>query len=63
MKTKFKDFYTQEYYKGNGLVQVSAPTALNNWLAETPGIEIISWQAVNVGMSRDLHIIVQYKET
>jgi hypothetical protein len=63
MKTKFKEFYTNEHYSEHGMVRVNASTALDNWLAETPGIEIISWQAVNVGIHRDLHIIVQYKET
>jgi hypothetical protein len=63
MKTKFKEFYTSENYSAHGMVHINAATALNNWLAETPGIEIISWQAVNVGIHRDLHIIIQYKET
>jgi hypothetical protein len=64
MKTKFKTF-RPVYGSVYGAVVKAADEVLNEWLAQTPGIEILSWQALPAKDPTDLefYIIVQYKET
>lgn len=35
---------------------------INDWLAENPNVEIISWQTTAVGDHNELYITIQYKE-
>ena len=60
---KFKTFkpYT-EYDRDGYKVAYSATVQVNDWLAENPDVEIISWQTTAVGTSNELYITIQYKE-
>jgi hypothetical protein len=54
MKTKFQTFWPA--------CSVTATTQLNDWLAEHPNVEIISWQTTPVGTTNSLYITIQYRE-
>lgn len=43
-------------------VCISPEVQINDWLAENPNVEIISWQATPVGDHNELYITIQYKE-
>lgn len=56
----FSPYNQSDYYRGSYLV--SAASALNRWLTENPGVEIIDWKVCAVGTSQELYITIQYKE-
>ena len=56
----FNPYQESDYYHGN--YTISATAALNNWLAENPMVEIISWQTTPVGKENELYITIQYRE-
>ena len=64
MKTKFITFRPDWEYdeRNHGNVCRSATLQLNEWLAENPNTEILSWQATPVGDHHELYITIQYKE-
>ena len=43
-------------------VCISPEVQINDWLAENPNVEIISWQATAVEDHNELYITIQYKE-
>ena len=45
-----------------GKVNISAADNLNEWLAENPNMEIISWQTTPIGHTNELYITIQYEE-
>ena len=66
MKVKFKVFRPIWEYRRNGPssgnVSIGPDIQLNDWLAENPNIEIVSWQAVPIGTTNELYMVVQYEE-
>ena len=60
---KFRTFspYT-EYDNQRRHIEYSATAQVNEWLAENPDVEIISWQTTAVGNKQELYITIQYKE-
>ena len=65
--TKFRTFRPYWEYDGKGhdkvyKVHISADIQINDWLAENPNVEIISWQATAAGDYNELYITIQYKE-
>jgi hypothetical protein len=48
-------------YERLGKRSHDAATSLNNWLAENPNVEILSWQTAT-GKDDELYITIQYKE-
>jgi hypothetical protein len=63
MKIKFKTFHPgKKYINSFGPYTITATEALNDWLAENPNVEIISWQTTPVGTAGELYITIQYRE-
>ena len=60
---RFKTFYpSADYDNNNRRVLYSATYKLNEWVAENPEVEIISWNTTAVGTDHELWITIQYKE-
>ena len=66
MKIKFITFKPYWEWRGRGdsscNVCISPEVQINDWLAENPNVEIISWQTTAVGDRRELYITIQYRE-
>ena len=66
MKIKFRTFRPiwewQERGPSSCNVCISPEVQINDWLAENPNVEIISWQTTAVGDHNELYITIQYKE-
>ena len=64
--TKFITFKPEWKWQNRGPsscnVCISPEVQINDWLKNTPGIEIISWQTTAVGKDNELYITVQYEE-
>ena len=60
---KFRTFKPYTEYDCNGhKVVYSTTIQVNEWLEESPEVEILSWQTTAVGKEHELWITVQYKE-
>ena len=64
---KFMTFSPSIEYREHGMfnsqrIVLSAAYKLNEWIAENPDVEIISWQTTAVGSEQELYITIQYKE-
>lgn len=66
MKIKFITFRPTWEWQERGphscSVCISPEVQINDWLAENPNVEIISWQTTAVGDHRELYITIQYRE-
>ena len=66
MKIKFRTFRPEWEWQERGPrscnVCISPEVQINDWLAENPNVEIISWQVTPVGDHNELYITIQYKE-
>ena len=64
MKIKFITFRPEWDYDHIHHCSTCRSTTLqvNDWLAENPNVEIISWQACPVGDHNELYITIQYRE-
>ena len=66
MKIKFITFRPEWEWQERGphscSVCIRPEVQINDWLAENPNIEILSWQTTVVGDHHELYITIQYRE-
>ena len=62
MKSKFIQFTSEYEYIDGANRFVSASIRFNDWLAENPNVEVLSWQACPTGEDNQLTIVAKYRE-